>query len=87
MRLRYCVCLFLSFWITGISELNAQEPKPPVAPSIEAAVRAFEQYDLSQSHTLYRRVIANPVTSRDDRVKASWPLPAMLGNSMLILQP
>jgi hypothetical protein len=74
MRLRWSVCVFLSFWITGISELNAQKPKPVVAPSIEAAVRAFEQYDLSQSHAIYRAVIASPMTSRDDHVRAHMAL-------------
>jgi hypothetical protein len=46
MKLQLCVCLFLFFWITCITELNAQEAKPSVMPSIEAAVRAFEQHDL-----------------------------------------
>jgi hypothetical protein len=70
MKLRLRVCLFLSFWIGCISELSAQDAKPTVTASIEAAVRAFEQYELSQSHAIYRAVIASPTSSRDDRVKA-----------------
>ena len=59
MKLRLCVCLFLCFWIACINALNAQDTKPSAA-SIEAAVRAFEQYDLPQSHAIYRAVIAKP---------------------------
>ncbi len=74
MKLRLFVCLFLFFWITCISEWNGRETKPAVTASIEAAVRAFEKYDLSQSHAIYYAVIASPLASRDDRVKAHMAL-------------
>jgi hypothetical protein len=74
MKLPLFVCLFLFFWMSCISAWNRQETKPAVTASIEAAVRAFEKYDLSQSHAIYHAVIASPLTSRDDRVKAHMAL-------------
>jgi len=54
--------------------LNARHPERAVTISIEAAVRAFKQYDLSQSHAIYRAVIARPKASRTDRWKAHMAL-------------
>jgi hypothetical protein len=74
MKLRLFVCLFLFFWITCISNCNGRETKPAVTVSIEAAVRAYEMYDLSQSHAIYHAVIASTLASRDERMKAHMAL-------------
>src|SRR5262245_47167082 len=73
MKLRLSVWLFLCIWIS-CTELNAQEAKPAIPVSIDAAVRAFEQYDLPQSHAIYRAVIESPTTPRADRLKAHMAL-------------